>query len=127
MAAKFTITVSITREPDATDIKGGGVPRSYTTAMPALIDDEIQVKVPAGAVDQVAVVPVPAAVQAFLFMRTDAPVTYKRNAETVVNSLGLTGMVLVAGAPNAGPNVTQFLFSNPGPSPATVYIQVGGA
>lgn len=125
--AKFTVTVSVTREPEPNDIKGGGVPRNYITTIPGLLDDEIQVKVPASAVDQVATIPVPGAVQALLLMRTDVPVSFKRNSETVVNTLGLTGTHLHVGAPNAGPNVVQFLFSNPGPTAATVYILVAGA
>lgn len=125
MSATFTVTLNVTRTADAGDAKGNLPTKQFALQLTGLVDDEIQFPVQPGATDVALTIPSVGNCQ-LLLMRSDQPVTYKRNAETVVNNLGTNGLKLEAGAPQAGVNVTQFLFSNPGTVKATVYILIAG-
>lgn len=125
MAATYNIVLNVTRTAVPGDAKGSLPTKQFAAQIQNVLDDEFQFPVAAGAVDSTLILPNVGSCQ-FLLMRTDQPVTYKRNAETVVNNLGTNGLKLETGVPVAGVNLTQFLFSNPGTVPATVYIIIAG-
>ena len=125
MSGTFTITLTISRQADAGDAKGSFAPRNFPLNLPGLTDDEIQFKIPAGAVDLTLTLPSVGTPQ-LVFIRSDQPISYKRNAETVVNQIGTGGYSLDAGSPASGVALTQLLFSNPGTVPATAYVLIAG-
>lgn len=125
MAGTFTITLTIARQADAGDAKGSFAPRSFPLVLPGLTDDEIQFKIPAGSVDLALALPSVGTPQ-LIFIRSDQPISYKRNAEVVSNQVGTGGYRLEAGSPASGVALTQLLFSNPGTVPATAYCLIAG-
>jgi|CXWL01.1.fsa_nt_gi hypothetical protein len=127
MSATYSVQVTLTRTPDPNDVQGACGPRSYNLDLPGLVAQELSLKVPPAAVDLPLLVPGVGAPQV-VFIRSDIPgITYKRNLETVANTLGAGGFRLEAGAPGAGsPTLTQLLFSNPGGAAAQIYVLVAG-
>ena len=125
MSATFTASLTITRVANPGDAKSSWAPRVYSVALPGLTDDEIQFPVPASAVDLALMLPSTGTPQLIL-LRTDQPLTYKRNSETVANNLGTNGFAIVVGAPSAGVPITQLLVSNPGSVAATLYVLIAG-
>jgi hypothetical protein len=125
--AKFTAQITLTRAAEVqNDPKGAWGPRSYQVDLGGLIDQELELKLAPGAVDVPLAIPgTPAAPQLVLIVADNPGATYKRNLETTVTPLGKGGFRLEAGAPAASPALTQFLFSNPGTVPITVYVLVG--
>jgi hypothetical protein len=80
---------------------------------------ELEVPVPANAVDQVLALPAMAS-QRYVVIVTDNPVTFRYNAELVgLNRLiELNGIVVLP----ATPIITQLLFTGNGATLATVYV-----
>jgi hypothetical protein len=158
MGATFTVQLTISRKGDATDVKGSWGPRTFSIQLAVNVDQELEVPLPALSSGIVQLIPStgPGGPQLVL-IRTDTPgVTYQRNAETTVNTLGSGpvptpppqgcgppsmsygscpppstapgGWDAVVGAPLSGVNpLTQLIFANPNATAAKVYILVAGS
>lgn len=118
MSVDISASVGITGKSD----KSGPIDRQFALTLTGLkVKREIEVIVLAADVDLAVDLP-PLTEQALLFVQSDLPCSFKKNAETVAHALSANGMYLEAG----GAVATTLLFTGSGVPSSNVYIFIAG-